>query len=319
MVALMINSPHDETPYETLGVDPTASSEELNRAYRTMARKTHPDTGGQVADFQRVQAAWELVGDPRSREHYDRLHRYSSPYSPDAPPATGSRVSSTGAARSRSGHTPHARSFGHPGGAAREKYLLLMDEWLGRGHGVTDLYDPALVRAAPREIRQLLADALAQEATARILGEMGLGFTVWNGVAPLAPEAPALDHVVLSPAGLFALRSADWGCTVKLVRGELVGAELPEGSTPLRVFARRAKTWSRYTGVRFSEMIVVVPDDAFDTDCELIPHGRHASTSVVRRSALPIILRNGARNAGRESIDRSFDIRTRIAETVRFV
>lgn len=37
-----------QTPYEILGIEPTASKEEITRAYRTMAKKYHPDT---VADM----------------------------------------------------------------------------------------------------------------------------------------------------------------------------------------------------------------------------------------------------------------------------
>lgn len=312
----MTESPHDATPYETLGVGPTASPDDLRRAYLAMARKTHPDMGGSVADFRRVQAAWEMVGTPQAREEYDRRRRYSSPYTPT--------VSSTDWAQGRSGtsgptRSTRARSFGHPGGSAREEYRALMEEWVGRGHGVTDLYDPDLIRGAPREIRQLLADALAQEATARILSDLGLGFTIWNSVAPLAPTASALDHVVLSPAGLFALHSADWGSVLKIVRGELSGAHLPENITPLRDLSRRAKTWSRHTGVRFTSLIVVVPDDTLALPLEQASAGRHAPAIVARRSVLPLILRDGARGVGRESVDRSFDIRTRINETVRFV
>jgi hypothetical protein len=39
----------------------------------------------------------------------------------------------------------------------------------------------------------------------------------------------------------------------------------------------------------------------------------------VRRSLLPSILRDGANAAGRESVDRVFDLRTRLQESLRFV
>jgi hypothetical protein len=38
-----------ETPYEILGIEPTASKDEISRAYRSMAKKYHPDTVANLA------------------------------------------------------------------------------------------------------------------------------------------------------------------------------------------------------------------------------------------------------------------------------
>ncbi len=73
------------------------------------------------------------------------------------------------------GHPPRARSHGQPGGWRRERYLDLIREWVGRGVDIADPYDPALVRSAPPEIRHILADALAEEETARLVSELGMG------------------------------------------------------------------------------------------------------------------------------------------------
>ena len=59
------------TAYEVLGVARTASAEELRRAYRAAARRTHPDAGGDARDFRAVVRAWEAVGDPEARRRYD--------------------------------------------------------------------------------------------------------------------------------------------------------------------------------------------------------------------------------------------------------
>lgn len=58
--------------YDVLGVDRSASTEELRAAYRRRARETHPDAGGDVGAFHAVQAAWEVLGDPERRRAYDR-------------------------------------------------------------------------------------------------------------------------------------------------------------------------------------------------------------------------------------------------------
>lgn len=43
----------------------------VSQAYRRLAKKLHPDKGGDPAAFGRLQAAFEVVGNPRSRQVYD--------------------------------------------------------------------------------------------------------------------------------------------------------------------------------------------------------------------------------------------------------
>ncbi|WP_431277504.1 J domain-containing protein [Leifsonia poae] len=316
----MSDSPLSPSPYEVLGVPASVTHEELRRAYRRLLRETHPDTGGSASRFQAVQVAWELIGDPEDRARYDRGEGgYSADIADGG--ADGSGFSATfHATRSQSrGATVRARSYGHPGGQARERYLTLMREWVGRGTDLKDPYEPGLVRSAPREIRLLLAVALAEEATARAVTGLGIGFTIWNDVAVHPRSDAKLDHVVLGPAGLFAIRSADWGGEVKLAKGDIVGPTVDADEEPFHDLLRDTKTFSRQVGVKFTGLIIVVPDDALAVPYDRIERGRLAGALLVRRSLLPQVLRNGANNAGRESVDRAFELRTRLQESIRFV
>jgi len=65
-----------EDYYKTLGVSRNASPAEIQKAYRDLARKYHPDLNPDDKKakerFQRVQTAFDILGDPGKRETYDR-------------------------------------------------------------------------------------------------------------------------------------------------------------------------------------------------------------------------------------------------------
>ena len=312
----MFDSPLSASAYEVLGALPEASEDELRRAYRKRLRETHPDTGGDAAVFDHVQRAWALVGTPDARAAYDRGHGFGGggSYAPaDSDDTAGWRPP-----RAARDTRPRARSFGHPGGWRRERYLTLMREWVGRGIPLDDPYDPALVRTAPREVRRLLADALAEEATARIVSELGMGYTVWHDVAadPRDPELK-LDHIVLGPSGLYGVLSEDTGGAVRVRRGELIGDGVSGAPIARTVAATRAV--ARAARIRFSGVIIVVPDDDVASAIDEIGRVRGLPVAVVRRSALATVLRRGLSGARDIGGNELFDIRTRLQQTVRFV
>jgi curved DNA-binding protein len=64
-------------PYETLGVKRDASAEDIQKAYRKLARKYHPDMNPDDATaktkFQEVQNAFEILGDAEKRKNFDQF------------------------------------------------------------------------------------------------------------------------------------------------------------------------------------------------------------------------------------------------------
>ena len=65
--------------YSTLGVERSASAEDIKKAYRRLARKYHPDVSTEKdaeERFKAVNEAHEVLGDPEKRAAYDRLGAY---------------------------------------------------------------------------------------------------------------------------------------------------------------------------------------------------------------------------------------------------
>ncbi len=109
--------------YTTLGVGRSASDEEIQTAYRQLARQYHPDLNPDDAKakkkFQEVQIAFEILNDAKKRELYDR---YGSAYESVGPGGPG-------------GGNPWA----NPGGGG-PNVDINMEDLFGGGGGFSDLF-----------------------------------------------------------------------------------------------------------------------------------------------------------------------------------
>ena len=120
--------------YEVLGVSRTADAEELQEAYRRLARRYHPDVNKDPAAeerFKEVNEAYHVLADPDTRARYDR-------FGPDF------RRIPEGAEREAAGAGAR-RPGGRPGGAGRgptfdeEQVFVSGEEGLG-GIDLEDLF-----------------------------------------------------------------------------------------------------------------------------------------------------------------------------------
>jgi curved DNA-binding protein len=70
------SNPPPSDYYATLGLDRSATTEQIRKAYRALARKFHPDVNkSKEAEerFKQINEAHEVLEDPKKRKLYDRL------------------------------------------------------------------------------------------------------------------------------------------------------------------------------------------------------------------------------------------------------
>ncbi|HET8680379.1 MAG TPA: DnaJ C-terminal domain-containing protein [Micromonosporaceae bacterium] len=192
--------------YEVLGVARTASQEEIQHAYRKLARQHHPDVNqdsGAEERFKQIGEAYEVLSNPAARARYDRLgaDRRQAPAGQERPGAGSPGGPSEAWGRGR-------RVRVNTRGAFRD---VPFDDGYGRAPGLGDpgRYDPGLVdidgllggsfprRGAGRRVAAPGADA---EAEIRLRVEDA--YT--GGRCQVSVPAPggARSHEVSIPAGM---------------------------------------------------------------------------------------------------------------------
>jgi len=119
--------------YALLGVDRSASAEDIKRAYRRKARKYHPDVSKEKnaeARFKEVQEAYEVLKDPEKRAAYDQLGANWREGQPFRPPP-GFDFGGMGGGAGAGGFSDFFRSMFGGGGFQQQEDL---GDLLGR-HG----------------------------------------------------------------------------------------------------------------------------------------------------------------------------------------
>jgi curved DNA-binding protein len=104
----------DRDFYEILGVPAAASQDEIQAAYRKLARSYHPDINsdpGAEERFKEIAQAYDVLSDPQTRRRYDAFGPDFRQVPPDVDPDTW--------ARSRAGAGTETRAGAGAGGSRR--------------------------------------------------------------------------------------------------------------------------------------------------------------------------------------------------------
>jgi curved DNA-binding protein len=124
--------------YKILGVERSATADQIKTAYRRLARKYHPDVSKEPnaeARFKEMQEAYEVLRDPEKRAAYDQLgSEWKSGQSFHPPPDWGSGFEFSGrpAGAGRAGRRPAGANTG-AGAFAEEDFSDFFSSLFGGG------------------------------------------------------------------------------------------------------------------------------------------------------------------------------------------
>lgn len=291
----------EEDYYAELGVSASASADEITKAYRKLARELHPDTnpGDAVAEerFKKVTAAYDVLGDPERRQHYDQVRRFGAQGGPgqqgftfdfeggDLDDLLGGMFGSQGPfSGGRRGGQVFTTYGGRPGGRAvpmrgadhEARLALSFDEAVNGMTTNVALSDGT----ASRDIKVRIPAGVRDGQTLRLPGKGGPGH---NGGPPgdLLVELSVSTHPVFGRNGddltidvpiTYAEAALGATVTVPTFGGGSVSVRIPPGTTAGRTFRVKGKgvETARGTGNLLVKVNIVVPDALTDEEADAL-------------------------------------------------
>jgi molecular chaperone DnaJ len=146
--------------YQTLRIQPHASQAEIKSAYRRLVKQFHPDTNPSTSDREQIiqiNAAYEVLSDAQSRQHYDRQLAIGTP-SRSSDRAATYRT----ATRERSSQRSNARTAYQTRPSGREADEQV-EKWIQQVYQPVNRWLCRILNSLEQQIEQLAADPFDDE------------------------------------------------------------------------------------------------------------------------------------------------------------
>ena len=248
--------------YATLGVDKSASAEEIKKAYRKLARKYHPDVSKEKdakEKFQDVSEAYETLKDPEKKAAYDQLGTFRPGQDFRPPPDWEKQFSEggggfsfddidladlfaglRGGARGFSGGRAHRRAdMPVPGEDFEVAAQITLEQayhgtMLELNLQIPEYGDDGRLRRVPRSFKARIPPGVTDGERLRLRGQGGKGA---NG----GRDGDLYINVTLAPHRVFRVSGRDLYADLPLSPWEAVlgtTVELPTPGGPVRLKIR---------------------------------------------------------------------------------
>ncbi|MCA9105855.1 MAG: J domain-containing protein [Planctomycetales bacterium] len=180
----------EEDFYKILGVSRTASDKEIQKAYRALARKHHPDRVEEdqreaaKQKFQKIQEAYDVLSDPEKRKLYDQFgHDYRHAQQGGGDPFGGFRSGGAWQGGGPGGAEIDLGDLFGGGGGSFADFMAHM----GGGRGSAGARGP---RSGPRPGASIEAETTISFQTSIVGGPVQLSVARANGAERLTVTIP---------------------------------------------------------------------------------------------------------------------------------
>jgi molecular chaperone DnaJ len=146
--------------YETLRIQPNASQAEIKSAYRRLVKQFHPDTNPSTSDREqivKINAAYEVLSDAQSRQHYDRQLAVGTPSRSPARTATYQTATSERSPQRPNARPPHQT---RPSGRDADEQV---EKWIQQVYQPVNRSLCRILNSLEQQIEELAADPFDDE------------------------------------------------------------------------------------------------------------------------------------------------------------